>query len=189
MKVTMVMKEFKGLTLDNNDELRIAGIVRESIVDGPGIRFVIFCQGCPHNCRGCHNPETHDFKSGYNCSIDKIVKAIDENPMLQGITFSGGEPLCQSAGFLSLAKEVKARNLNLLIYTGYTFEALSEMRKSNASLDELLNLTDILVDGPFEEEQKDLTLQYRGSRNQRVIDMKLSNEVNAPVLIDGDVSL
>ena len=108
--------------------LRIAGIMRESIVDGPGIRFAVFCQGCPHNCPGCHNPETHDFNGGNEVSIQKILAAIDENPLLKGVTFSGGEPLCQTEGFAELAKAVKARGMDITVFTGFTYEQFSSAR-------------------------------------------------------------
>lgn len=163
------------------ESIRIAGVVRESIVDGPGLRFVVFCQGCPHNCKGCHNPITHDFAGGYDCSINKILKAIDENPLLDGVTFSGGEPVCQSAGFLALGKELVKRGLNILMFTGYTFEQLQMMKTEDANLGKLLEITDILIDGPYVEAERDLTLSFRGSRNQRILDMKLSLESGSAV--------
>ena len=90
----------------NFNFIRLAGVIRESIVDGPGLRFTVFCQGCPHGCEGCHNPDTHDFNGGYDCEISKITAAIDENPLLDGVTFSGGEPMCQPEAFLNLAVNV-----------------------------------------------------------------------------------
>lgn len=156
------------------NSIRIAGVVRESIVDGPGLRFVVFCQGCPHNCKGCHNPITHDFAGGYDCSIEKILKAIDDNPLLDGVTFSGGEPVCQSAGFLALGKELVKRGLNILMFTGYTFEQLLDLKEKDNNLKQLLEITDVLIDGPYVEAERDLTLQFRGSRNQRILDMKQS---------------
>ena len=158
--------------MEREDSIRIAGIVRESIVDGPGIRFVIFCQGCPHHCQGCHNETAHDFDGGYLCGIDKILNAIDENPLLDGVTFSGGEPACQPKGFLILAKELRKRNLHIMMYSGYTFEELYAMAQENEALRQLLESVDILVDGRYEAIERDLTLSFRGSRNQRVIDMK-----------------
>lgn len=160
------------MTVENYNKIRIAGIVRESIVDGPGIRFVVFAQGCPHKCDGCHNEATHDFIGGYECSIENILAEIDKNPILQGVTFSGGEPLCQPQGFLALAREIKKRGLNLVVYTGFTYEKLLDMEKSEQSVGELLDLIDYLIDGPFLLPQRDLTLQFKGSRNQRTIDMK-----------------
>jgi len=156
--------------------IRIAGVVRESIVDGPGLRFTVFCQGCPHGCKGCHNVATHDFSGGYDCELDKILNAIDQNPLLDGVTFSGGEPLCQPEAFYKLAVEVKKRNLNIMTYTGYTYEELLEMGQKDHWVADLLSLTDLLVDGRFVEAERDLTLLFRGSRNQRVIDMNLTRE-------------
>lgn len=151
--------------------IRLAGIVRESIVDGPGIRFTVFCQGCPHGCPGCHNPESHDFSGGKDCSIDRLLEEIDKDPLLAGVTFSGGEPFRQPEGFLELAKGVKERGLNITSFSGYTFEQLADMAAENIAVRDLLDMTDILVDGPYIKAQRDLTLQFRGSGNQRVIDM------------------
>ena len=159
---------------ENRDTIRIAGVVRESIVDGPGFRFTVFCQGCPHNCEGCQNQATHDFSRGYDCDISRILEAIDKNPLLDGVTFSGGEPMCQAEAFCSLAAEVKKRNLNIVTYTGYTYEELLIMSEKDIWIKKLLDLTDILIDGRFILSQRDLTLLFRGSRNQRVIDMNLT---------------
>ncbi len=162
--------------LKNCNSIRLAGIVRESIVDGPGLRFTVFCQGCPHGCQGCHNPATHDFDGGYDCEIAKIIAAVDENPLLDGVTFSGGEPMCQPAAFAKLAGEIKKRRLNIVTYTGFTYEKLTEMAESDEAVRELLELTDLLVDGPFVLKQRDLTLPFRGSANQRIIDMNRTRE-------------
>lgn len=156
---------------NNYSTIRLAGVVRESIVDGPGLRFTIFCQGCPHGCEGCHNPATHDFEGGYDCEISKILAAIDENPLLDGVTFSGGEPMCQPEAFLLLAREIKKRNLDIVIFTGYEFEELLEMAKTDGALKELLELADLLIDGRFVLADRDLTLKFRGSTNQRIIDV------------------
>ena len=156
---------------DKAATIRIAGIVRESIVDGPGIRFVVFAQGCPHQCSGCHNPQTHDFQGGYECSIDTILAEIDKNPLLSGVTFSGGEPFCQAEAFLALAKQIKNRELNLVAYSGYTLEQLQGKAAVDEHLFQLLSLLDVLIDGPFVLEEKDLTLPFRGSKNQRYIEM------------------
>lgn len=168
--------------MSKTDTLRIAGIMRESIVDGPGIRFAVFCQGCPHDCPDCHNPETHDFNGGTEVSIEKILKAIDENPMLKGVTFSGGEPTCQAEGFLTLAKAVKARGLDITVFSGYTYEQLMQRAEEEPALARLLELTDLLIDGPFVKAKKDLTLQFRGSSNQRLIDMNATREAGQIVL-------
>jgi len=153
-------------------------------VDGPGIRFVVFCQGCPHHCPGCHNPVTHDFDGGYPCDVSKIIDAIDQNPLLDGVTFSGGEPACQPKGFLTLAKAVKERNLNIIMYSGYTLEELTEMSKSDAALADLMNLIDYLIDGRYEAELRDLTLSFRGSQNQRIIDMHRTRTTGTLVSIE-----
>ena len=165
-----------GQNLKEFDTIRIAGVVRESIVDGPGLRLAVFCQGCPHGCKDCHNPDTHDFCGGYDCEISKIVEAVKANPLLDGVTFSGGEPFCQPAAFCSLAAALKeARpDLNLMAYSGYTYEELTEMK--DMDVDELLSKIDLLVDGRFIAEQKDLTLLFRGSSNQRVRDMNLTRQ-------------
>ncbi len=167
------------------ETLRIAGVVRESIVDGKGLRFVIFCQGCPHHCPGCHNPQTHDFAGGYDIDIEKIVTEIKKNPLLQGVTFSGGEPFCQAEAFAALGRKIKAirgMKLNIMSYSGYTLEQLQQMAEEDQGIADLLEVCDYLVDGPFILAQRDLTLKYRGSRNQRYIDMKKTRRKGEVVL-------
>ena len=171
---------------DDLGELRLAGGVRDSIVDGPGLRFAIFCQGCPHDCEGCHNPKTHDFEGGYMCPIQRIMDAIDANPLLAGVTFSGGEPMCQPEAFLTIAKECKKRGLNIMCYTGYTYEELLEMAKTQPAIGDLLSLLDYLVDGRFVLAERDLSLLFRGSRNQRYIDMNKTREAGEVVLVKED---
>lgn len=168
--------------LNNYNKLRIAGIIRESIVDGPGIRFVIFTQGCPNRCPDCHNKQTWDFEGGSLVSINKILKEIDKNPLLKGVTFSGGEPMCQAKVLKKLAKKIKEKNLDLVVFTGYKYEELQEM--NNKDINELLNLTDILIDGKFEKDKRDLSLKFRGSRNQRLIDIRKTLKENKVVLIE-----
>ncbi len=177
------MKVLKDYNLDEHT-IQLAGVVRESIVDGPGIRFVVFCQGCPHHCPGCHNPVTHDFDGGYPCDVSKIIAAIDQNPLLDGVTFSGGEPACQPKGFLTLAKAVKERNLNIIMYSGYMLEELAEMSKTDEALAELLTLIDYLIDGRYEAQLRDLTLAFRGSQNQRIIDMHQTRNTGTLVSIE-----
>ena len=158
------------------DKIKIAGIVEESIVDGPGIRFVIFTQGCPHKCIGCHNPQTHDFNMGRYENIDKLAQKIDENPLLSGITLSGGEPFLQPLELVKLIEKIKNKNLNVITYTGFTYEQLIQSKNKNVL--EFLNKTDILIDGKFDESKKDDNLLFRGSSNQRAIDVKLSLKNN-----------
>lgn len=152
-------------------KLKISGIVDESIVDGPGLRFTVFTQGCPHHCPGCHNPQTHDFNQGQWMSIDEIMDRFSEDPLLAGMTFSGGEPFCQPGPLLELAKRVRASGKNIVIYSGYTLEELQKMGESSALIDDLLHECDLLVDGPFVEALKDLDLLFRGSSNQRLLDL------------------
>lgn len=156
-------------------KLRIAGTVNDSIVDGPGIRFTVFVQGCPHNCRGCHNPQTHDFNGGTITDTEELLEKIKSNPLLDGVTFSGGEPFCQAGVLASLGKEIKKLGLNIVTYTGYTFEQLYSSREQN-NWNDLLKVTDVLIDGPFILEQKDWEIKFRGSSNQRYIDCQKSLE-------------
>ncbi len=162
--------------------VRIAGVYKQSIVDGPGIRFSIFCQGCSHNCPGCHNPETHDFAGGYDCSIDCIMEEIEKNPMLDGVTFSGGDPVYQAEGFYHLALRIKEKGLNVLLYTGFTYEELLELAKEQPFVGLLLDNVDYLIDGRFVNEERDLTLAFRGSKNQRFIDLNATRAQGEIVL-------
>jgi anaerobic ribonucleoside-triphosphate reductase activating protein len=155
------------------NEIRLSGIISESIVDGPGIRMVLFAQGCKHNCDGCHNPETHSFTGGKLYNIDYIIDRVKKNPLLDGLTFSGGEPFEQAEAFSELAVKAKNIGLNVMAYTGYTFERLLE-NNNIAGCSVLLNNTDILVDGRFDKTQRNILLKFRGSENQRVIDVKNS---------------
>ena len=149
--------------------VRIAGVIKESIVDGKGLRLVVFTQGCPHNCKGCHNPETHETGGGYSCSAQTIVEEFLKNPLLAGITFSGGEPILQAKELLPVAQAVVQAGKDCVLYSGYTFEELTAMQ--NQDVTQLLSLCSWLIDGRFIAEQRDLSLPFRGSRNQRIIDL------------------
>lgn len=155
-------------------ELRVAGIVRESVVDGPGIRSVVFAQGCPRHCRGCHNPEAIDPTGGKVLEDREILDAIGKTRLIRGVTFSGGEPFMQAEAFAELGQRLKEKGLDIMTYTGYTWEELLNMGRQSPAVMNLLGITDYLVDGPFMEEEKDLNLAFRGSRNQRVIDVQRS---------------
>ena len=168
--------------MGESETLRIAGIMRDSIVDGPGIRFAIFCQGCPHNCPDCHNPETHDFNGGSEVTVGRILEEIDKNKLLKGVTFSGGEPTCQAEPFAALGRAVKDRGLDITLFSGYTYEQLMQRAEEEPALAELLSLTDLLIDGPYIKAQRDLTLQFRGSSNQRLIDMNRTRQAGEVVL-------
>ncbi|QAT51017.1 anaerobic ribonucleoside-triphosphate reductase activating protein [Caproiciproducens sp. NJN-50] len=161
-------------------ELNVCGVEPESIVDGRGIRFVVFVQGCPHRCPGCHNPQSHPFEGGTVMNTDDLFRRIRENPLLRGVTFSGGEPFCQPGPLAELASLVHSAGLDVTTYSGYRYEELLAMR--DPEVKDLLDRTDVLVDGPFLQEQKDLTLLFRGSRNQRVIDLNESRRLHQLVL-------
>lgn len=163
------------------ETVRIAGVIRQSIVDGPGMRFVVFTQGCPHQCEGCHNQGTHSFSGGYDCDITKILDEIARNPLLRGITLSGGEPFCRADELLPLVKAVRAKKLDVFCFSGYTFEELMAMSELDASVAELLSLIDILVDGRFILAERDLELRFRGSRNQRILDLPASIREKTPI--------
>ena len=151
--------------------LNVSGIVSDSIVDGPGIRTTIFSQGCPHHCKGCHNPETWAFGCGTDIPVEKIVDIVKSNPLCKGVTFSGGEPFSQAAAFAKLAVLLKAEGYEVASYSGYTFEELLE---GSEAQQQLLSVIDILIDGRFLLEQKSLEIAFRGSRNQRILDVKKS---------------
>lgn len=153
--------------------IRIAGIEEESITDGPGIRFTLFTQGCYHNCKGCHNPETHNANRGYNVSVEDVYNSIVDNSLLRGITLSGGEPFLQSEALVELVDLVRAHTkLDVMCYTGHTYENLKNISETDRHVDKLLKNIDILVDGPYQEQYRDLNLKFRGSSNQRILYLK-----------------
>lgn len=153
-------------------ELRIASLIDDSIVDGSGLRYAIYVQGCPHRCPGCHNPQTHDFAGGQVMDTAEIWTEIRENPLLSGITFSGGEPFSQPKPLLELAKKAHDEGLSVWAYSGWTFEELLSQGDENRKA--LLRETDVLVDGAFQQDQRSLELSFRGSKNQRLIDVQTS---------------
>ncbi|WP_303691401.1 anaerobic ribonucleoside-triphosphate reductase activating protein [Megamonas hypermegale] len=161
--------------------IKIAGVVNDSIVDGEGFRFAIFTQGCYHNCPQCHNPQTHDINGGHEADTDELFRQICENPLLSGVTFSGGEPFLQPKPLSELAQKVHERGLNITTFTGYTLEQLWQMHDED--VDALLNQTDVLIDGPFVAAKKDISLRFRGSSNQRIIDMNETRRTGKIVLI------
>ena len=151
--------------------LDLAGIVSDSIVDGPGIRVTVFCQGCPHHCDGCHNPETWEFGCGTKVTEGQVLAEIVKNPLCRGVTFSGGEPFAQAEGFACLAKLLKEKGYEVASYTGYTFE---QLLNGTAAQKDLLQSIDVLIDGPFIQAEKSLEVPFRGSKNQRILDVKKS---------------
>lgn len=152
--------------------ISLSGITGDSIVDGPGLRLTIFTQGCLHHCPGCHNPQTHDPEGGSWADTEDILAAAAENPLLDGITLSGGDPFLQPVPCLALAEGAHKIGLNVWTYTGYTWEALWEENAPEKIA--LLKETDVLVDGPFLLAERSLELRFCGSRNQRLIDVKKS---------------
>lgn len=160
--------------------MRIAELVSESIVDGPGLRLTVFVQGCPHHCPGCHNPTTHNPAGGREMSVSEIVRYLEDNPLLDGLTLSGGEPMEQAEECAMLAHEARRRGLSVWVYTGYRLETLCE-RGDSAQL-ALLDNADVLVDGPFVLAERSLELRWRGSRNQRLIDLN-ATRVNHGIIV------
>lgn len=158
-------------SIDKN--IRLAGIIHESLVNGPGIRRVLFSQGCIHNCLGCFNKETHPFDQGKEYDMDEIIRDILINPIIKGVTFSGGDPFEQGEKFSYISKKLKEKNINIWCYTGYTYEYIIS-NKEIIGFCELINNIDVLVDGKFQLEKQKEGLKYRGSSNQRIIDVKES---------------
>ncbi|WP_297993684.1 anaerobic ribonucleoside-triphosphate reductase activating protein [uncultured Clostridium sp.] len=163
--------------------VRLAGIAYESLVNGPGMRRVFFAQGCKHNCKGCFNPETHNFDGGEIMDMDELIKDVLDNPLLKGVTFSGGDPIEQAHSFSYMANIFKSSNLNIWCYTGYKFEDLIKKMELDKSIKDLLNNIDVLVDGKFEINNKKEGLKFKGSSNQRIIDVKKSLESGEIVVI------
>jgi len=158
--------------------LDLSGIVSDSIVDGPGIRVTVFCQGCPHHCPGCHNPETWEFGCGTPMEEARILEIVKSNPLCRGVTFSGGEPFAQAEGYAKLAGLLKEAGYEVASYSGYTYEQLLSGTKAQR---QLLESIDVLIDGPFLQAEKSLELVFRGSRNQRILDVPKSLASGKPV--------
>ena len=150
--------------------IRVFGIANDSIVDGPGLRLTVFTQGCPHRCPGCHNPQSHDFDGGRDMDTDEIIRLMRDNVLLDGLTLSGGDPFCQPIPCAELARAAHAGGLNVWAYSGWTFEQLLKMPECAPLLKEI----NILVDGPFILEKRSLECRWRGSTNQRLIDVPAS---------------
>ena len=148
-------------------QIRLYGLVEDSIVDGPGFRLAVFTQGCPHDCPGCHNPGSHAMDGGTLRDTDEIAALLDADPLLDGITLTGGEPFMQCGACLELARAAHRRGMSVWCFTGYLYEQLEQRADARALLDEV----DVLVDGPLVLAERSLELRFRGSRNQRVIDM------------------
>ncbi len=163
--------------------IRISGTVSESIVDGPGLRYVVFVQGCPHNCPGCHNPQTHSFDGGNVVDTDELLAECLEDPLNKGVTFSGGEPFSQPEPLYVLGKQFKERGFHLMCYSGWTYMELMKMSEQNEFVGKLLSILDVLVDGRFILERRTLSLPFRGSDNQRMIDVQASLRENMVICV------
>ncbi|MGL5541162.1 MAG: anaerobic ribonucleoside-triphosphate reductase activating protein [Erysipelotrichaceae bacterium] len=157
-----------------------AKLTFDSVVDGEGLRVVLWTQGCPHRCSGCHNPHTHDPQAGFEMELHQLLQQIKANPMQEGLTLSGGEPFDQADVLVKLAKEVKGLGLNIWAYTGYHFEQLLQDETKKA----LLQQVDVLIDGPFCQQQHHPLLYFKGSRNQRVIDVPASLQSKQIIVLD-----
>jgi len=154
-------------------KMRICGEIKHSFVNGPGCRFVIFFQGCPHNCPGCHNPETHDVNGGVIISTEEVIERIRKAKHLDGITLSGGDPFLQPEASKEIAEAAHSLGLNVWAYTGWTYEGLQAL---GPSVRDALRSVDVLVDGPFIESERDDNTIWRGSRNQRLVDVHKSTQ-------------
>lgn len=153
--------------------VNVAGIDEDAIADGPGLRFVLFVQGCPHDCPGCHNPQTHAFGAGTDMHVSELFQRIVSNPLLTGVTFSGGDPMYQAGPLAELAERLRARGgYDITVFTGDTFEGL--LRRGTPDQLRLLRAADILIDGPFVQALRDRLLRFRGSSNQRILDVRRS---------------
>jgi len=164
--------------------IRLSGIAYESLVNGPGMRRVFFAQGCKHNCKGCFNKDTHDFCGGEERNVDELIKDTLDNPILRGVTFSGGDPFEQADKFAYMARAFKEKGLSIWSYTGYTYEYIIENKNARLGWSELLNNIEVLVDGRFEDERTQDGLKFRGSTNQRIIDVKESLRLNKVITLD-----
>lgn len=169
------------LELLDQTKLRIAGAIQESIVDGPGIRYVVFTQGCPFHCEGCHNPQSWDMDGGLEVSLGVLFRELKGDPLITGVTFSGGEPFMQPEALAVFARVLKSQGYSIWSYSGFTFEKLLRDDRRR----ELLSYLDCLVDGQFVLAEKSLELDFRGSRNQRIIDVPKSLASGSAVLASG----
>jgi len=170
--------------------MRLSGITPESLVDGPGLRYVIFTQGCQHYCPNCHNPESWDINGGKEFSIKEIIRMIKKQKKtnyaakIKGITFSGGEPFLQAGELSQAAAAAHQIGFDVVTYTGFTYEELTENGKSGGETNDLLRETDLLIDGKYVDEKRTTNLPFRGSSNQRIIDIAKTRESGKIVLYD-----
>lgn len=164
------------------NQVLLAGILPESLVNGTGLRRVLFAQICKHNCPGCFNPDTHSELGGEWFNIDTLIQNIQTSPLISGVTFSGGDPFEQANQFAHIAQAVRTPNFDIWCYTGYTYEYILEHQTTQLGWQDLLHNIDILVDGPFIQSQHDPNLKYRGSSNQRIINVPQSLKLGKIIL-------
>lgn len=167
-----------------NKKIRLAGIAYESLVNGPGMRRVFFSQGCKHNCIGCFNPDTHSFTGGEEKDMDELIQDVLENPILRGVTFSGGDPFERAEEFSYMAKKFKSNNLSIWSFTGYTIEYILEQIDKRKGFRELLENLDVLIDGKFEKMLSREGLKFRGSSNQRIINVQETLDRGKVILME-----
>lgn len=167
---------------DDSKLIRLAGIAENSLVNGKGLRKVFFSQGCSHHCEGCFNQHTWEFAGGRMFDMDELVQKVKDEPFLDGVTFSGGDPFQQADKFAYLAKKLHEANINIWAYTGYTFEELMKLAQTNHHIKQMINNVDVIVDGRFMKDKMSENLKYCGSSNQRVIDVKTSLNENKIIL-------
>lgn len=167
---------------DDSKLIRLAGIAENSLVNGKGLRKVFFSQGCSHHCEGCFNQHTWEFAGGRMFDMDELVQKVRDEPFLDGVTFSGGDPFQQADKFAYLAKKLHEANINIWAYTGYTFEELMKLAQTNPHIKQMINNVDVIVDGRFMKDKMSENLKYCGSSNQRVIDVKSSLNENKIIL-------
>ncbi|MCR4602787.1 MAG: anaerobic ribonucleoside-triphosphate reductase activating protein [Prevotella sp.] len=167
--------------------LKVLNIIEDTMVDGPGFRTSVYCAGCRHQCPGCHNPQSWDFEGGYTVTTDEVMRIIAADPFSRGVTFTGGDPMYQPEGFAELARAIRQHTpqKDIWCYTGFVYEQLLTNPRQHA----LLELIDVLVDGPFIRAERDETLVFRGSRNQRIIDVQASIHQQTVVTLSYSASL
>jgi len=151
--------------------MRLSGITPESLVDGPGLRYVIFTQGCPHRCPNCHNPTSWDTDAGKEFAVKEIIRMLKKQKKIQGVTFSGGEPFLQAAELSQIAIAAHQIGLDVVTYTGFTYEELLEAGKEDGNIIALLSASDLLIDGRYIDAKRGANLPFRGSSNQRIINV------------------
>lgn len=165
-------------------KIRLAGIAPQSTVNGFGLRKVYFSQGCKHHCKGCFNPETWSFKTGELFDIDELIKEVSKEKYLDGVTLSGGDPFQQVKPFAVFAEKLKKKKINIWCFTGYKWEYLLKKSESNKYVKSLLTNIDVLVDGRYEQKLHSEKHPYRGSSNQRLIDVANSLKLKKTITID-----